>query len=287
MLAILDTCFASNVCKSSQKDNGRKYELLAASGHDKQTAGPGPNSFTTALISSLKTLLEERKDRPFTVRELCDKINLLRRGPRANNQSQVHDRFKRYIDNVTLAPLKNSLAEREKEFKHEPTRAFLTLELPLTVAHPTEQQITDLAGALSQAAKKAPVKRINLVKLQSLEKMTTLGDVINVRACGIKWKHIAAQSSNQQSLMTTQDEKVQTTPSLHEMAIESPALNSPPVQSESEATPPIRMLQKRKHSASHESTRNAGPKCSSPGQGEPRQRLMTPLSGTETETETQ
>ena len=64
VLAILDTYFASNLYKNRQQDDLRGYEILAAAGHDKVTAGPGSRSFIHALICALKELLNECGDQP-------------------------------------------------------------------------------------------------------------------------------------------------------------------------------------------------------------------------------
>lgn len=289
VLAILDTCFASNISKGPQED-GRTYELLAASGYDKMTAGPGLKSFTTALITSLNDLLNEHKDRPFSTRALCENINRLRRGNKQNNQSHILDRLKRYNHSITLAPLKNNLAEREDQFKREPTLSRLTLELPLTVARPTEKQIEEIARALSQAIKKspdAPVKQINWLKLK---KLTTLQDIVMAgvksrfiaRTYVRKWNNIAAHRHNQQSQVTTQDKYIETTPTIEQTAEDSPTLDSPPIRSKSEASPSPRVSLKRKHSSSHGNASTARSKRSSPEQDEQHRMPMTPLSGTET-----
>ncbi|MCJ1379747.1 hypothetical protein MMC17_002850 [Xylographa soralifera] len=143
VLAILDTCFASNLYKNRQQDDLRVYEILAATGHDKVTAGPGPKSFTTALISALKELLDECGDLPFLTKQLCDKINL--HPMRRKSQSHVWPMFKRYDRSIQLAPLQRTLAERKEEFNYDRTRGVLSLRLPLTVEFLTDQQISTLA----------------------------------------------------------------------------------------------------------------------------------------------
>lgn len=75
VLTILDTCFSSNLTKSGMQDT-RTYELLSACGLDGTTASPGENSFTRALIDSMKELLMEYPDRSFTTSHLNQRIVL-------------------------------------------------------------------------------------------------------------------------------------------------------------------------------------------------------------------
>lgn len=175
MLAIFDSCFASNLHKHVPHEENRIYELLAASGHDRTTAGPGPNSFTNALISSLRALLEQ--NRPFTTRELCERINL--QPKRRKNQSHVWSRFKQFDRYITLAPLAGTLDERKRQFHYEPTRAMLSLRLPLTADRLTELEIATLARTLARAIReqKIPVKRIDWWRLRSSGRTREFADL--------------------------------------------------------------------------------------------------------------
>ena len=292
MLAIFDTCFASNLAKNIQQHDPRTYELLTASGHDRTTVGPGPRSFTTALMSSLKDLLEGCGDHPFTVRQLCEKINL--HPARRKNQSHVWSRFKRYDRNIALAPLKRTLAERKEEFNLDQTRALLFLRLPLTVERLTEQQVHTIARAFSKGVKnaKAPVKRIDWLRLRSSGRTTSFADVGWVIGSALKWKNKMLSNRGPQPLITTRDQTVQTMNDPHAQTADDPqTLDSVPVGSASEATASPRLSHKRKHSDGHNGASSSQSKRRSSENSEQHQKPrpyanpLTPLSGPEPETQ--
>jgi hypothetical protein len=217
MLTIFDACYASNIHKAVQRQDPRTYEMLTATGHDKMTAGPGPRSFTAALIGSLQSLLEEHGDEPFTTRQLCEKINL--HPMRRKNQSHIWSRFKRFDRSITLAPLKNSLDERKKDFSDDKTRSLLTLTLPLTVKCLSDDQIESLSRALSKAVKdvRAPVKRLDWRKLRSSGRTTNFANLTRARGVAKRWLSIH-QAKKFQSPAPAQmrDQPSQTTHEVHE-----------------------------------------------------------------------
>lgn len=223
MLVIFDSCFASNLYKGRQQKVNRAYELLCASGHDKLTAGPGPKSFTTALIWSLKELLEECKDTPFPTKQLCDKINLhpMRRGC----QGHIWPYNRRYDRTIALTPLKNTLDERKREFSLVKTRATLSLRLSLTVDDLSDDEIRTMARALCKGVKKmevSVVKRIDWSRLQSSRGTNSFANVGRAVASlykyGKKWSSVRIQSPT-----ATRNQTVQTTDEQH-----SPSLNGSP-----------------------------------------------------------
>lgn len=72
MLVIFDCCYAGNL---AQTRGHRSFEFLGATDHKSTTNGPGPTSFTSALIWSLKALDRNRLVRPyFTTSDLYNKI---------------------------------------------------------------------------------------------------------------------------------------------------------------------------------------------------------------------
>ena len=180
ILAIFDACFASNICKSGELSD-RTFELFAASGQGKIAAGPGPRSFTTALINALNDLLEHNGGKPFTTRQLCETINLSSTRHKRHD-SHVWSRFKKYHRSLELAPLKRTSAERKEQFHEIKTRSRLTLQLPLTVERLSEQQIIDMARALSKAVRdmSAPVKSIEWAGLLSAGRPMTMATVEKV-----------------------------------------------------------------------------------------------------------
>ncbi|KAL9616014.1 MAG: hypothetical protein Q9160_009066, partial [Pyrenula sp. 1 TL-2023] len=73
VLVILDCC-ESGTLNHRGLPRGRKFELLAACGHDKTTSFPGKNSFTSALIWALQELAKEDPPSPFSTCKLRLKI---------------------------------------------------------------------------------------------------------------------------------------------------------------------------------------------------------------------
>jgi hypothetical protein len=271
--------------------------MLTASGHDRPTVGPGPRSFTTALISSLKGLLDECGDRPFTIRQLCERINLV--PERRKNQSHVWSRLNRFDRNIALAPLKRTDAERQEEFNLEPTRARLSLRLSLTKERLNEQQINKLARAFSKAVKnsKVPVQRINWWRLHSSGRTTSFVDVGRTVLYGTKWKNKILSSRDSQPPITTQDQTVQTINAPHAQTSDEPhTLDSVSVEAASESTPPPHTSRKRKHSGGHSFVSSSESTRRSLEDSEQRQKLrsylmaptpltpMTPMSGAEPDT---
>ena len=190
VLGILDTCYASNLFKHQQPDNPRTYELFCASGYDKATAGPGPKSFTTALIGSLETLLEKYKGEPFTTRELA--IEVGRRKERRKTQPFIWPILNRFDSFIALAPLNPATLGQKEEYNPRPVRAELTLRLALTEERLTEPQTIKLSQALCQAIKKikAPVKRVHMEKLYATGERNSLKKVQKVIRSIMAYKHL-------------------------------------------------------------------------------------------------
>jgi len=63
-----------NLHVGSIPDYGKKFEILATGGLNRITPRPGEDSFTTALIQSLKELAAEFKNRSFSTQDLHEKI---------------------------------------------------------------------------------------------------------------------------------------------------------------------------------------------------------------------
>ncbi|EON62310.1 hypothetical protein W97_01531 [Coniosporium apollinis CBS 100218] len=179
VLAIFDTCYASNVQKGVTSD-ARSYQLIAASSYDQPTAAPGQNSFTTALIKSLKELLDRYENRPFTVWDLQDQIN--HQKERRDSPCMVHNRLRRYNDRyLRLAPLpsKAERATRRQSFHTEPFRAFFTLRFALTDGDIEDEQIRKLAEKLCNACEtlKIPARRIDMISFRDSIKHNRLKSV--------------------------------------------------------------------------------------------------------------
>jgi hypothetical protein len=133
VLSILDCCFASSAALKNVNEDFRIYQLLAASAVERKTCGPGKNSFTTALITSLEELLDEHKDKSFPVTNICEAINLKRKKVPALlwDHPQKH---KRSLQLAPLQPGNASQEEREKSFRSgNPEQASLAVVKVLSV----------------------------------------------------------------------------------------------------------------------------------------------------------
>ena len=211
----MDSCFASNITKGLNKRETRVYKILCASAMDKPTDGPGPKSFTTALINSLTKLLEENPDKPFVLRQLCEKIN--RYPERHHRPSLIWTPDSQHDGEIEFLPLKNTLDERKKTFNHNETRALLHLRLSLTNKSLNHRQITVLCKALCEAVKEAkvPVRRIDWQSLQNSTGAEKFASIVNAAKTAQKWTHRRSQSS-----VTSRDGLSQSPDDLHPQTID-------------------------------------------------------------------
>lgn len=169
VLAILDCCFASNAQKGHIEDR-RAYELLAASPMNQTTRAPGPESFTTALIKSLKALLTEFSNQNFTTTKLLEKMNMNRDPP-----SMLWDRLHKHERHVQLAPLdkdKKSSELKVQQFSaRPPEEAWVKLRFSLQKPLVSQGQIEDLARELPSAFERANIvglRRIDWIKMETM-----------------------------------------------------------------------------------------------------------------------
>ena len=237
--------------KGRQHGESRAYELLCASPINKPTDGPGPKSFTTALISSLEKLLDECGDKVFYTKQLCDKINW--HPERISRQCHHWQYNHNYIRHIEWAPLKHTLDQREKEFSHDETRALLLLRLSLTKDSLDESEIDSLAQAVCKAvkSKKAPVRRIDWQRLYRSQKNKFVEagtDLILAKKYWTKWRyfticHRSTQKTPDQDIPTDGAHSTQKTS--NRLTLDS--ANSRP---RSELTPPV-TARKRRHSERH------------------------------------
>ncbi|MCJ1351956.1 MAG: hypothetical protein MMC33_001940 [Icmadophila ericetorum] len=282
VLAVMDTCFAGSISRGlSKKEDGNTYQMLTASGNNKQTPGPGKKSFTRALIESLKELLEMRKDRPFTLQELRDKIDNYRQKKGFTENSQIINRLKNYDHSVTLTPLKENTTYEEQDFKFVPTRSILTLDLSLKQETLSENDIRNLAEALSLAVKNTYVKRISWVYLKTLENGTTISGLVFSRILAKTyfrhWKAWIAWKRNNGALR--EKPRLVTVIELFQKFSKHFAPDPSPSESRSEANP--QTPSKRKRSNSEEDLNEPKHKRFSPELSEQHQRPLTPMSDIE------
>ncbi|KAJ9656781.1 hypothetical protein H2201_008433 [Coniosporium apollinis] len=192
VLAIFDACYASNVQKSVTND-ARTYQLIAASGFDQQTAAPGKNSFTTALIKSLRELLHEHGTGHFTVNDLAEQINL--KQERQDNPCLVHTRLKRCKDRylkwyrdryLRLAPLpsKADRAAAKERFHEQDYRTYFTLRFANMNSTLKEEQITIFAQKLWDACVAGDIQagRIHMIDYWELSRLKALGLMLTAQS---------------------------------------------------------------------------------------------------------
>lgn len=186
-LAILDTCFASNVNKGGVY-SGRAYQLLAASGPDRMTAAPGPKSFTTAMIQVLNEWLEEDLRPRMTLWKLSARIN--DKFYRRQNPCFVQDRFKNHDRYIYLAPLRKHRGAREKkdkELKDKTGASDLTLRFGLGIKTLTKDHIEKLTKELPRACETADVElqRIDWVTFE--RRPVSLKNTVNAFSYAQHW----------------------------------------------------------------------------------------------------
>ncbi|MCJ1393263.1 hypothetical protein MMC18_006135 [Xylographa bjoerkii] len=251
VLLIVDACFASNMTKGRQHGECRVYELLCASPINKPTDGPGPKSFTTALISSLKKLLKECGDKVFYTKQLCDEINW---HPERTSRQCHHWQYNHnYIRHIEWVPLKHTLDQRKQEFRHDDTRALLLLRLSLTKDSLDESEIESVAQAICKAvrSKKAPVRRIDWQRLYSSQqkKFANAGiDLILAKKYWRRWRNITICHRSTPE-MPDQDIPTNDVRSTQETNNRS-APGSAGIRPRFELTPPA-TARKRRHSEHH------------------------------------
>lgn len=149
VLTILDTCYASNLTKGGREDT-RTFELLSACAIDSTTAAPGDNSFTRALIDTLKRLHTQHGEKGFTTFHLNQGVALDKR--RHDTPSVLWSLLQHHGRHIHLAPVK---PHQDREIKARPLRplphGFLMLRFALRDETLTQEQIEFLTLQLSKA----------------------------------------------------------------------------------------------------------------------------------------
>ncbi|KAL5375336.1 hypothetical protein DPSP01_011246 [Paraphaeosphaeria sporulosa] len=149
VLTILDTCYASNLTKGG-KEETRTFELLSACAIDSTTAAPGDNSFTRALIDTLKRLHGQYGEKGFTTFHLNQGIALDKR--RHDTPPQLWSLKQHLGRHIHLAPLKPQQTRELKARRlHHVPRGYLTLRFALRDESLTQEQIEFLTLQLSKA----------------------------------------------------------------------------------------------------------------------------------------
>ncbi|KAF2138994.1 uncharacterized protein K452DRAFT_310956 [Aplosporella prunicola CBS 121167] len=197
-LAILDTCYASNADSKGDNLGGRAYQLLAATGLDKQTNAPGPKSFTTAFIQSAKECLEEKGT--FSLWGICNRIN--RRPERRNEPSHFYDRMKHYDRQIFLTPLAKDKTKREEEKKRinqRPSAAFLVLEFGLEKKYLDGKEIEATVKHLTDAYKTSKLGTQN-IRWLGYRPRRTLSQTVGPAMLLGKWRRQTLSRASQKPL---------------------------------------------------------------------------------------
>lgn len=154
VLAIMDTCFSSNLQVSVKDDTravtanrgARISELWAASAINQTTSSPARGtSFTRVFIDTLKKLLKEHPDDYFTTFHVNQA--LIEDPRRFDTPSLLWQRLGPKERFIRLAPLKR----KEAEELQIPSRSYLTLRFAIGELTLTREQIFDLTHSLSLA----------------------------------------------------------------------------------------------------------------------------------------
>lgn len=164
VLVILDCCYASDIQRNLTHGH-KTYELLAASSRNNTTPRPGPKSFTSDLIKSLRELLKDFSGNHFTTYDLLTKISPKRP---IGLEPVLHNRRFR-IDtalpsrHIRLAPHKPQDEKCTEGFPpHHTDVANLTLAFELDQRLLDRDEIVRLAKGLPAVFKKAkiPLRRV-------------------------------------------------------------------------------------------------------------------------------
>lgn len=99
----------------------RSFEYLAATEEMGFTQVPGNDSFTTALIYALETLVKERDDGRFTTVELLNKINDAPHFPKDQNPMLINREKKFSAGRIMLHPLQKKGSDNELNRKEAAT----------------------------------------------------------------------------------------------------------------------------------------------------------------------
>ena len=162
IFALMDCCFASNPYARSISDYyGKTFEIMAASGFNQITSSPGEDSFTTALIQSLKELAAEFKNGSFSTRDLHEKILVKRphsppalwRGLPNNNR------------HIWLGPMRDGQEPREVGSIKKTPKGLLSLQFELESDHLSYLQIEKLTRNLPKVFQSAQAPIQNVVWL--------------------------------------------------------------------------------------------------------------------------
>ena len=139
ILLLFDCCFAGMLCGRTDRatPSKRHFEFLGACAASQLTPGPGPKSFTRAMIESLKIRAEKEEDGftiPMLVNQILNHKNFPKHKQTPSIASRTTSRYK-----MLLSPLRHEqappsppgkLEEQEKQLTYCISLDFLFDEIP-------------------------------------------------------------------------------------------------------------------------------------------------------------
>jgi len=128
---------------------------------DQPTPRPGQDSFTVALIESLKILVGEFKDGFFTTRDLEERIKM----KRPTTPPALWRRLERHNRHVRLSPLKDPQQVRRESERNNLPLGFLSLQFALRDDRLSKEQIEELTRHLPKTFEQCKVAVDNILWL--------------------------------------------------------------------------------------------------------------------------
>jgi hypothetical protein len=176
VLVIFDCCHAGVLAKRTRSTSDRNFEFLAACGSDDLTEMPGENSFTSALIWSLKALVKSKPS--FTTQQLLRKINAdapkFPRHQHALIEERSEDETSCYRK-LVLAPLPRQGEKVEMEPPSEKEKPKLQIKHYLDLRFfydkpPTKEEILRLSQSLKEliASERITARHIGWLKMTDI-----------------------------------------------------------------------------------------------------------------------
>lgn len=209
VLTILDTCYASNLVKSSREDE-KKFELLSACAINQTTAAPGPNSYTRAFIDAIKILLKEDANRPISTFSLTNQINKDSRRSDTTSHLWGRNHVSRINqEHIFLMPLKPEKVDALHQPRRRP-KSYLTLQFALRDASLDKVQIDYMAKQLSKALNKELIglRKIDWVDMKPAPPMSHFERVTSVMRVIGQWKRVIAKNKERAESQKTVDNVV-------------------------------------------------------------------------------
>ncbi|KAI4627514.1 uncharacterized protein J4E87_004078 [Alternaria ethzedia] len=196
VLTILDTCYSSNLVKSSRQEE-KKFELLSACYIDETTAAPGPNSYTRAFIDAATHFLDKDPKRPISTFSLTQRINEDKR--RIDTPSHLWGRSRIPQPNqehIFLTPLSPAKVDALHQYRPR-ANGYLTLRFGLRDASLNQAQIDYMAKLLTKAWNNKDsigLRRIDCIEMKPAPPLSHFERVTSVLRVKAQWKRVIARN---------------------------------------------------------------------------------------------